>query len=485
MLSEMIHHLSRFFRRAILLFLPLPLLMACSSGVIPDLSRLYRAPDLHSLHSSTNNTDQPPVIVIHGAFGARLNHIETGEEYWPGGLTDILFSEYRDIALPINPDTLLPGSPVLSATGITDQVAGKDYYGAILTTMEDAGDYRRGVPGEKYQGNHMQYYVFTYDWRQDNVQTVRKLDDLIEQIRLDYASPNLKVDIVAHSMGGLVIRYYLRYGRIDVLDDNDFPVNGYGTDRVNKVVLLGTPNLGSVSALLEIMQGMEVGFRRIPTEVMLTWPASYQLLPHPIRAWIVTMKGDVLDRDLFDVSLWKRFEWSIFNPDIRQHIIENEGAVYYDMLIAYFEKHIERARRFVWSLSVPMPKSPVRYIVFGGSCELTPARILVEEHQGESMVRLYPDQIANPLPGINYSQLMLEPGDGRVTKPSLFAREALDPSVPRHKYSYFPLDYAMMLCESHDTLTGNIHFQDNLLNVLLTKDIPAEQQEVDNIKNFK
>ena len=88
------------------------------------------------------------------------------------------------------------------------------------------------------------------------------------------------------------------------------------------------------------------------------------------------------------------------------------------------------------------------------------------------MVRLFPDEIEKPLPGVDYDVLMLEPGDGRVTKPSLFARDALDPTIPRHRYSHFPLDYAMMLCESHDTLTGNIHFQDNLLNVLLTNDQP-------------
>jgi len=65
-----------------------------------------------------------------------------------------------------------------------------------------------------------------------------------------------------------------------------------------------------------------------------------------------------------------------------------------------------------------------------------------------------------------YENLMLEPGDGRVTKPSLFAREALDPAVPRHRYSFFPMDHSILLCESHNSLTGNISFQNNLLNIL-------------------
>jgi hypothetical protein len=32
----------------------------------------------------------------------------------------------------------------------------------------------------------------------------------------------------------------------------------------------------------------------------------------------------------------------------------------------------------------------------------------------------------------------------------------------------------VILCERHDRLTGNINFQDNLLNVLLTRSLPWE-----------
>jgi hypothetical protein len=69
-----------------------------------------------------------------------------------------------------------------------------------------------------------------------------------------------------------------------------------------------------------------------------------------------------------------------------------------------------------------------------------------------------------------YLTLMLEPGDGRVTKPSLLARQTLDPTIRRHRYSFFPLDYSVMFCDDYDRLTGNINFQDNLLNILLSRD---------------
>lgn len=127
-------------------------------------------------------------------------------------------------------------------------------------------------------------------------------------------------------------------------------------------------------------------------------------------------------------------------------------------------------RRFVWSLTVPAPDLIIRPVVFGGDCHLTPARLLVEEVGGKSLVRMYPKEILNPMPGVNYERILLEPGDGTVTKASLLARPDLDPTIARHKYSYFPLRNNMFLCEKHAQLTGNINFQDNLMHVLLSAD---------------
>jgi len=87
---------------------------------------------------------------------------------------------------------------------------------------------------------------------------------------------------------------------------------------------------------------------------------------------------------------------------------------------------------------------------------------------GESVTRLKPSDISKPLPGIDYEALMLEPGDGTVTKASLLARDILDPTIERHEYSFFPIDYPIFLCEGHSTLTSNINFQDNLLNIVLS-----------------
>lgn len=135
----------------------------------------------------------------------------------------------------------------------------------------------------------------------------------------------------------------------------------------------------------------------------------------------------------------------------------------------YFEIQLERARRFVWSLTVELEETPWKLIVFGGDCELTASRLVVEEVDGKSNTRLSPREIKHPEPGVNYQDIMLAPGDGTVTKTSLLARDSLDPRVARNPYIFFPIDYAMFICESHDQLTGNVTFQDNLLHALLSR----------------
>lgn len=440
-------------------------LAACTEMIRPDFKRLYQM--------SERNTEQPPVIVVPGLFGSKLRDRGTGEEVWPGSAFNIVFSNYESIGLEIDPDTLLLKPSSLEAYAITEGALGRDFYGEIIKTLSRYGGYTRGEPGVPVKTKGPRYYLFPYDWRQDNVQTASQLDRLIEQIRRDYNDPALKVDIIAHSMGGLVVRYYLRYGTADVLGGNDFPTNHQGAQRVRRFIMLGTPNLGSVSSLHSLLKGYQVGLGSIPTEVLATMPSVYQLFPHPITDWLITAKGEPLDRDLFDREIWQRFEWSVFDPKVIRRIKSRfanpeQGEKYVTTLQHYFEKNLERARRFVWSLSIRVDDVPIRYVVFGGDCELTPARLLVEEVNGESVIRLYPSEISKPLPGVPYDTLMLEPGDGRVTKPSLLGRDALNPAVPRHDYSFFPLAFSFSLCETHERLTGNTNFQDNLLNVLLT-----------------
>ncbi len=78
-------------------------------------------------------------------------------------------------------------------------------------------------------------FIFPYEWRDSNVFTANLLDDKIDEIKSMCVCD--KVDIVAHSMGGLVARAYIQ----SVDYDND----------VDQLIFLGTPHRGSPKAYLQ------------------------------------------------------------------------------------------------------------------------------------------------------------------------------------------------------------------------------------------
>ena len=168
-------------------------------------------------------------------------------------------------------------------------------------------------------------YIFNYDWRQDNVKSAQELDKFIKKIQSQYPKKHdQKVDIVAHSMGGLITRYYMRYGIKDVLNDNKFETNLGGARNIRKAVFLGTPNLGLVLSVNRFVNGYKFGLKTIPIEVMITMPSIYQMLPHSFTNWIVDLEGNTIMMDIFDYQTWQKYKWAIYDPLVREVIINNE-----------------------------------------------------------------------------------------------------------------------------------------------------------------
>lgn len=443
--------------------------LASTESAKPDLKRLYGL-----THSSTPGL---PVILIPGVFGSKLSDPGTGEELWPGAWHRLLFSSYADLALEINPATLTLKPSRLVTTGIAEHALQQDFYRPILKTLIDFGGYvltTSGAPLQKneHQSDQRRLYVFAYDWRLDIVDNVRALDQLVSAIQKDYGNPAQQVNIVAHSMGGLIARYYLRHGSRDVLDGMAHTVSMAGAKNVNKLMLLGTPNLGSVSSLHAFIAGEKVVWNRIAPQTLATFPSGYQLFPHPLNTWLVDADVRMQHDDLFDPKTWQKFGWSVFDKTQLQGADTTAIA----LKQKFFAYQLERSRRLAWMLSVEEPVSPVRYALFGGGCHPTPARLLLErsdESARPDVVRLHSSDISKPKPGIDYDALMTEPGDGRVTKPSLLARESLDPGAAQNEDSFLPVAYSFFLCEGHTSLTSNINFQDNLLNALLSQSMAA------------
>lgn len=437
----------------------------------PDLSRLYG-------FESNSHTAAHPVILIHGITGSKLRHRVTKKEEWYGNLSKLAFSNYAGIRLDIDPLTLQARESELEAYSILDQVTGYSVYDDIINTLSQFGGYQvTDVDQPLPENSRRNLYVFVYDWRRDNIEAVQQLHRFIQKIKQQHNNADLKIDVVAHSMGGLILRYYLRYGATDVLGKNDFVFDPEPARNIRKAILLGTPNLGSVLSVYRFVHGLQFNVRTIPVEVLLTMPSIYQMLPHSLNNWLVDIEGNPISLDIFDAANWQKHGWAIYDPKIRERIMkqsqtQQDGERQIATLESYFSQHLERARRFLWSLTVPLEDVEHEFIVLGGDCELTPARLVFEAlDDGSYWLSKKPSQIKDKVDGVDYDRIMLEPGDGLVTKASALSRVHLNPVLPRNQYSFFPLKYPIFLCADHGSLTSNINFQDNLLQTLLSPDL--------------
>jgi pimeloyl-ACP methyl ester carboxylesterase len=423
-------------------------------------------PNLDALYGH-REPPKTPLVLVHGILGARLRNVRTGREVWPGSSFHLLSHRYNDLSLPIDSESLAADEGDIAAYDVVNRALGHDFYGRLLGTLTGPGQYRDlDLPGRPKT-----LYSFYYDWRLDNALSAARLDEFIETIRRDKGDPDLRVDIVAHSMGGLVVRYFARFGREDVLDREHPAPTFSGARKIRKAVYVATPNLGAISGLEAAIEGVGVGLGTIPPEVEATWPATYELLPRGDSDWIVDAQGQSIDPDLFDVNTWKKYGWSVFDPRIRKRILRQfkdrtSGERYITTLEGFVARSLVRAGRFLRAIALPLPGGDNEEAVFGGDCVPTQARCLLEWVGGQERVRLKPEEVSRRSRDLHYRALMLEPGDGTVTKRSTLGRALAVPTStapsPTNARAFF-------LCQRHDDLPGNITLRDNLLEILLSR----------------
>lgn len=442
----------RFTTRLLTSLLALAVLLLAGCATHPDLVRLYA--------DEARRDDAPPVIVIPGLMGTTLVDPTSGREVWPGSLAKLAFSDYlalsRNSPSGSGEDHLRPGELIHDFGGV-------DLYGALIQVLEQAGRYRRGTPGvPPAAGQRRQYYPFPYDWRRPNVEAVVGLHALIEQIRRDYGDPTLRVDIIAHSNGGLITNYYLRYGPTDVLDLADAKVWSEGELRVRRAVLLGTPNLGSATSLRRLIQGMRIGLREIPVELLATFATPFEALPHPEASVVFDSHGKPVAMDLYSSVVWRDNQWSVFDPSV----IERVRSLYRDPALADaavanlqagFEANLGRAARFQRALAAPLPHRDLRMAAFGGDCMPTLSAAILQVSHQRAVFAFDAGDVDPGVPGVDYEGLLLAPGDGLVTRDSQDAASL----------GFVPLRQSFFLCERHELLMRNPYFQNNLLNFLL------------------
>jgi pimeloyl-ACP methyl ester carboxylesterase len=450
-----------------------------------------RTPNLeHIFAAARAKTGKPPVIVIPGILGTALINSKTGQTVWPSA-----FRTSQE-GLPISPDLaannddLVPGK-IIETVKLARVLPEVYVYRDLLEALRRYAGYRDGdwnnPAADGYQDT---FYVFAYDWRKDNVTNARELVRRIEQLKSRLQRPDLKFNVVAHSMGGLIARYAAMYGDAD-LPTGDGPIQPtwQGAAHISKIVMIGVPNEGSADAFATLVEGYSIteGLRRrvpllnkLTAEDVVRTPSVFQLMPHRAAAKFLDENLQALPVDLYDPEVWKRYGWSVIysSPDFRRRYTTAAGTARShsteDDLDAYLAATLRRARRFHEALdAVENSNSPVVLLAIGGDCEETlSSPIVLRDQKQNRWLTLTRPREYRTTSGVKISKqkatdAMYAPGDGRVTRTSLLGETLFKAG---HTKTGFTLsNYAVFGCDLHGQLPRNKTLQDNALTAIVNE----------------
>ena len=460
--------------------------------------RAKRTPNLERVFADARGrTGKRPLIVIPGILGSQLVNSKTGEVVWPSAFR----SSDDGLSLPVSPDIAnnrdnLVAKKIVDTARLAKLVPEVYVYHELLLALKNYAGYHEGDwdnPGA--DGDHDTFYVFAYDWRRDNVENARELFNQLENLKRKLNRPDLRFNILAHSMGGLIARYAARYGGADLPPDGVEPNPTWaGAADINKIIMLGTPNEGSADAFATILDGYSVteGLRpRIPLlnkftrEDIFTAPSVFQLLPHAVAVRFLDENLQPLNIDLYDPKVWRQYGWSpVTDQDFRSRFVKGEvrgdsapsrsGSL--EQLDAYFSVVLSRARRFQEALDVDSENSPVPLLALGGDCEETLAApvILFDRKKQRWVTLTRPREIQTStgrrISSKEVTEAMYAPGDGRVTRRSLLGEDLKGNHNNSSPYgTTLPIVYAVFACDLHGQLQSNKTLQDNALTALVSE----------------
>src|SRR5512140_1661426 len=181
-------------------------------------------------------TGKEPVIIIPGIQGSEIVD-RSGKKLW----FSIRRSKEDDLRLPISSTVLSRNRDSLRAGDIIRKVDLKllpdiEVYQALIDALESKGYHEATWNNPKATDV---YYVFPYDWRRDNVENARLLMQRMEAVKRRLRKPQLKFNIIAHSMGGLIARYAAMYGGAEPPVGTPVPTWA-GAVHINKLMMFGT-----------------------------------------------------------------------------------------------------------------------------------------------------------------------------------------------------------------------------------------------------
>ena len=249
------------------------------------------------------------VIFIPGYKGSFLKSQVTDKRHWIT-VSEVLFGRNSlgfDITESgISDPQRFISEGILDAIPILHDMFLKDIYRSFLEEIKtDLGEDGTIFP-------------FSYDWRLSPLQHVQKLDVLIQSLIQEKYTD---LTVIAHSLGGLILAYYLRYGSHP---PNQAVETWSGVNSINKVVFAGVPFRGTLVSVRDIHVGEQILNNRslLSKQALQTFPVAYHLLPTPGDNALCQLDSFELI-DLYVAENWSKYHLGLFNNrvlDPRDHI---------------------------------------------------------------------------------------------------------------------------------------------------------------------
>ncbi|MEP6787739.1 MAG: hypothetical protein ABJB40_04865 [Acidobacteriota bacterium] len=467
-----------------------------------------QTPSLTPTPKATTVTGKDPIIIIPGISGSELINPKTGKKVW--------FSVKRDkdddIRLPMSSPVFTSDRDNLRVGDIIREVKlpvlpDVEVYQTLIDALIERG-YSEG--DWKHPKATDVFYIFAYDWRRDNVESAQLLMQRMLSVKRALRKPNLKFNILAHSMGGLIARYAAMYGSADLPRNGAAPVPTWaGASHINKLMMFGTPNEGAFSSFDALINGYPiVADRKLPfiddlrPEDVISSPAAFQLLPHEGSARFLDENLQPIQIDIYDPANWTKYGWgaigdpkflaklkdgdkSDLNKKERKKIDDPKRQYYDDVLLshttiaqvrAFFAAALLRAKRFNLALDAPTKNVPVQLYTYGGNCEptLNAVVLLHDEKKNEWTTLVDARDIKNSggktLKKDEVKAAMFAIGDGRVTASSLLPVNGTDKDGNGSPLTaIFPVASSFFGCSSHFKLFLDKPIQDSFLSALVVE----------------
>lgn len=382
-----------------------------------------------------------PVIVIPGVGVTRLFDPVTQYYVW-GTARNVLHTRYaEDLDLPIDPTTLLPVRDRLIPRGYVGSRSPINIGWRLSSALVRYGQYQ----DKPTSNGKPTVYSLVYDFRLSSTESARTLDRLIEKIRRDHGDPTLKVDLIAHSAGGLVALTYLKIGTASVEDPASWDEGSRrAAAKIGRAVLIATPQTGTADVLRLLHRPERFVLRLIPQEMISTFPSMLEMLPEDGR-FLLDEKGNVIDADLWKAENWKRLELGLFIPSVARRIRREHSPERYDLLVRSFSRSLDRARMLRDALRRPVPEGVIIESV-AGDCVPTAHHAL---RRTDGTLAFYRGELRPAEKTL--IEKMVESGDGSVTVTSATggdqARSAL-------------------FCDGHQALASDPHVHRAMIRVL-------------------